>query len=87
MHEVLYVHLYIPLNVHIYGNISNLHERIKKEAPKSKRNKLLNPYYFCGTSYGEDSTAFGDEVYEYIDNHYNLNKVKNLPECRWRKVD
>ena len=55
-----------------------VHEGIEKEAPKSKRNKLVNPYYFCGTSYGEENTSFWDEVYEYINNHYELNKVKKI---------
>lgn len=35
-----------------------IHEGIEKEAPKSKRHKLVNPYYFCGTSYGENNTEF-----------------------------
>ena len=55
-----------------------VHEGIEKEAPKSKRNKLINPHYFCGTSYSEDNATFWDEVYEYIDNHYNLDKVKKI---------
>ena len=55
-----------------------VHEGIEKEAPKSKRHKLVNSYYFCGVSHGEDNNAFWDEVYEYIDNHYDLEKVKKI---------
>ena len=55
-----------------------VHEGIEKEAPKSKRNKLVNPSYFCGTGYSEDNAAFWDEVYEYINNHYDLDKVKKI---------
>lgn len=55
-----------------------VHEGIEKEAPKSKRHKLVNPYYFCGTSYSEDNTEFWDEVYEYINNHYELERVKRI---------
>ena len=55
-----------------------VHEGIEKEAPESKRHKLVNPYYFCGTSYAEDNTAFWDEVYEYLKNHYDLDKVKKI---------
>ena len=55
-----------------------VHEGIENEAPKSKRHRLVNPYYFCGTSYGEENTAFWDEVYEYISNHYDLDKVKKV---------
>lgn len=55
-----------------------VHEGIEKEAPGSKRHKLINPYYFCGTSYGEENAAFWDEVYQYIDSHYDLDKVKKI---------
>ena len=55
-----------------------VHEGIEKEAPKSKRHKLINPHYFCGTSYGEENTEFWDEIYEYISNHYDLDKVKKV---------
>lgn len=55
-----------------------VHEGIEKEAPKSKRQKLINPHYFCGTSYEENNTEFWDEIYEYISNHYDLDKVKKI---------
>lgn len=55
-----------------------VHEGIKSEAPKSKRHKLVNPYYFCGTGYSEENTVFWDEIYEYINNHYDLEKVKKI---------
>ena len=55
-----------------------IHEGIEKEAPKSKRHKLVNPHYFCGTSYGEENSEFWDELYEYISNHYDLDKVKKI---------
>lgn len=55
-----------------------VHEGIEKEAPKGKRHRLINPYYFCGTSYGEENGAFWDEVYEYINSHYDLDKVKKI---------
>ena len=65
-----------------------IHEGIEKEAPKSKRHKLVNPYYFCGTSYGEENSEFWDEVYEYISNHYDLDKVKkNIFKFRWWNMD
>ena len=55
-----------------------VHEGIEKEAPKSTRHKLINPYYFCGVSHGEGNNKFWDEIYEYIDNHYDLEKVKKI---------
>lgn len=55
-----------------------VHEGIESEAPKSKRHKLVNPYYFCGTGHSEENTVFWDEIYEYINNHYDLEKVKKI---------
>lgn len=55
-----------------------VHEGIEKEAPRSKRHKLINPYYFCGVNHGEGNDAFWNKVYEYIENHYDLEKVKKI---------
>lgn len=55
-----------------------VHEGIEKEAPKSKRHKLVHPYYFCGTSDSEENAEFWDEVYEYLHTHYDLEKVKKI---------
>lgn len=55
-----------------------VHEGIEKEAPKSKRHKLINPYYFCGVNHGEENHTFWDEVYEYLDRHYELQAVKKI---------
>lgn len=32
-----------------------VHEGIEKKAPKSKRHKLVDPYYFCGVNTGEEN--------------------------------
>lgn len=55
-----------------------IHEGIEKEAPKSRRHKLINPYYFCGVSHGEANDQFWDEIYGYINRHYDLEKVKRI---------
>ena len=55
-----------------------VHEGIVPEAPGSKRYKLVNPYYFCRVCEGKDNERFWDEIYEYIDNHYDLSKVKKI---------
>lgn len=55
-----------------------VHEGIEKEAPKSKRHRLVNPYYFCGVNQGEGNDLFWDSVYEYISNHYDLGKVRKI---------
>ena len=55
-----------------------VYEGIENESPKSKRHCLTEPYYFCSVSREEENTAFWDEIYEYLDNHYELSKVKNI---------
>lgn len=55
-----------------------MHEGIEPEAPQSKRYKLINPHYFCRVCEGKDNEAFWDEIYEYINAHYELEKVKKI---------
>lgn len=55
-----------------------VYEEIKNESPKSKRHCLVNPYYFCGVNSGEGNLKFWDEIYEYLDSHYELDKVKKI---------
>ena len=55
-----------------------VHEGIEPEAPKSKRYKLINTHYFCRVCEGKENEAFWDEVYEYLDQNYDLEKVKKI---------
>ncbi|MCD7723988.1 MAG: ISLre2 family transposase [Clostridiales bacterium] len=55
-----------------------VYEGVEPEAPKSKRNRLINPHYFSGVYEGEDNQKLWDEVYEYLDNNYDLSKVKKI---------
>ena len=55
-----------------------VYEGIENESPKSKRHRLVNPYYFCGVNSGEGNQRFWDEIYEYLSNHYELGKVKKI---------
>lgn len=55
-----------------------VHEGIEPEAPKSKRHRLVNPYYFCRVCEGKENEKFWDEIYRYIDNQYDLSKVKKI---------
>lgn len=53
-----------------------VYEGIEPEAPKSKRNRLINTHYFCR---GEgDNKALWDEVYAYIEAHYDMKKIKKI---------
>lgn len=55
-----------------------IYEGIEKEAPLSKRHKLVNPYYFSRVCEGEANQKFWDEIFEYVDNHYELGTVKKI---------
>lgn len=55
-----------------------VYEGIEKESPKSKRHRLINPHYFCGVNTGERNVKFWNEIFEYMDSHYELDKVKKI---------
>ena len=53
-----------------------VYEGVRPVAPKSKRHRLIGTHYFCRCT--EDNKALWDEVYAYIDTHYDLSKVKKV---------
>lgn len=55
-----------------------VHEGIESDAPKGGKHKLINPHYFCSTSQDCDNNGFWDKIYEYIDSHYDLEKVRKI---------
>ena len=55
-----------------------VYEGIEKEAPESTRHRLVNPYYFSGSSYDESNEELWDRVFEYIENTYDVNKIKKI---------
>lgn len=55
-----------------------VHEGIEQENEKSRRHVLKNPYYFCRVCEGKENKALWDEVYEYIENTYDLSKIKKI---------
>lgn len=55
-----------------------VYEGMEKEAPRSKRNRLINAHYFSGVYEGEKNQELWDEVYEYIENHYDLDNIKKI---------
>lgn len=55
-----------------------VYEGIEKESPMGERHRQINPYYFCGVNSGEENATFWDEIYEYLDQHYELSKVKKI---------
>ena len=55
-----------------------VYEGIENESPQGKRHRLVNPYYFCSVSTGEGNKKFWDEIYKYLDSHYDLKHVKKI---------
>jgi hypothetical protein len=67
-----------PKNNCLITKLVYIYEGIETESPKSKRHCLVNPHYFCGVNTGEENLKFWDEIYEYMDSHYELDKVKKI---------
>lgn len=62
----------------IISKIVYVYEGIEKESPRSKRNKLINPHYFCGNYPGEENKILWDEVYDYICCNYDIDNIKKI---------
>ena len=58
--------------------LAYVYEGVEKEAPQSKRHRLINPYYFSGSGAYETNEEFWNEVYEYIESHYDTSKIKKI---------
>lgn len=70
-------------NGRVYNNcISKLvyvYEDCIPEAPKSKRNKLVNPYYFSGMYEGtEENRRLWKDVADYIENTYEIEESGHI---------
>ncbi len=55
-----------------------VYEGVEPVSPRSKRHHLINAHYFSGEYDGADNQKLWDEVYEYLDSHYDLSKVKKI---------
>lgn len=55
-----------------------VYEGVEKEGPISKRNKLINPHYFCGTYTGEENENLWEKVYEYICCNYDIDSIEKI---------
>lgn len=65
-------------NNSVLAKLVYVYEGIEPEAPRSKRHKLVNPHYFSGVYDGADNAKLWDEVYAYLESHYDLKKVKKI---------
>ncbi len=55
-----------------------VHEGIAPDAPMSKRHHLINPHFFSRTAQGCSNEELWDTVYRYLDENYDLEKVKKV---------
>ena len=55
-----------------------VHEGITREAPHSKRYELIKPHYFAGAYEGKANAELWDEVYEYIENNYEIDSIRRI---------
>lgn len=44
----------------------------------SKRYELINPYYFARVCSGKENEIFWEEIFQWLDNHYDLLKIKKI---------
>ena len=65
-------------NNSIIAKIVYVYEGIEEESPGSKRHKLINPHYFCSTSDDKENSVFWQEIYEWIDHHYDLGRIEKI---------
>lgn len=62
----------------IMTKIVYVYEGVEADSPKSKRHHLVNPHYFSGVYKGAGNKQLWDDVYAYLDNNYDLTKVKKI---------
>ena len=55
-----------------------VHEGIEPEAPRSGRHRLVNPHFFSRTADGCTNAELWDEVRKYIEENYDLSKIKKI---------
>ena len=49
-----------------------------EEERNAKRWELINPHYFCRICSGKGNDLFWDEIFNWINQHYDLFKVKKI---------
>ncbi len=60
------------------AKLAYVYEGVERVAPKSKRHRLINPYYFSGVYKGSKNEQFWEEVFAYIERTYDLDYVKKI---------
>lgn len=65
-------------NNNIIAKIVYVYEGIEEVSEGDKRHRLINPHYFCSTSDAKDNYTFWQEIYEWIDHHYDLGRIEKI---------
>lgn len=65
-------------NANILGKLVYVYEGVEPEAPMSDRYRLIEPHYFSGVYEGKDNELLWDEVLEYIDSKYDIDKIEHI---------
>ena len=65
-------------NNNIIAKIVYVYEGIEEVSEGDKRHSLINPHYFCSTSDVKDNYTFWQEIYEWIDHHYDLGRIEKI---------
>ncbi len=55
-----------------------VYEGKEEETIHSRRRILTNRHYFCGVNSGEANLQFWDDIYQYLENNYDLDQVKKI---------
>lgn len=55
-----------------------VHEGLAKETLGGKRKRLINPHYFAGLYPDKDNKNLWNNVYRYLEQNYDLEKVKKI---------
>ena len=62
----------------IPGKLVYVYEGVEPVAPMSDRYRLIEPHYFSGVYEGKDNALLWDEVWEYMDSKYDLERVEHI---------
>ena len=71
----------------VISKLVYVHEGLKPESiinagtedeRNSKRWELISPHYFCRVCNGKENELYWDEIFNWINNHYDLSKIKKI---------
>ena len=71
----------------VISKLVYVHEGLKPESiintgtedeRNSKRWELISPHYFCRVCNGKENELYWDEIFNWINNHYDIAKIKKI---------